>query len=329
MPNRRDFLKKSAMGTTLLGSSMVLDACANPGTDTEGSSSAAINKPLVISTWNNVKANDAAWAVLEKNGNALDAAEAGVKIPEADPTDRSVGYGGRPDRDGKVTLDACIMNPEGDCGSVVFLEHIKHPISVARKVMENTPHVMLAGEGALKFALESGFKKENLLTEASEKEWQEWLKTADYKPVINIENHDTIGMLTLDNAGDIAGACTTSGAAYKMRGRVGDSPIIGAGLYVDNEVGGAAATGLGEKVIKVVGSYLVVELMRQGNSPTDACRLAVERIKNKNSDYQDFQIGFVALSKNGEYGGYSLQKGFGFALQSSEKKEYMEAGSLL
>lgn len=317
------------MGTTLLGSSMVLDACANPGTNPEGSSLAAINKPLVISTWNNVKANDAAWAVLEKNGNALDAVEAGVKIPEADPNDRSVGYGGRPDRDGKVTLDACIMNPEGDCGSVVFLEHIKHPISVARKVMENTPHVMLAGEGALKFALESGFKKENLLTEASEKEWQAWLKTADYKPVINIENHDTIGMLTLDNAGNVAGACTTSGAAYKMHGRVGDSPIIGAGLYVDNEVGGAAATGLGEKVIKVVGSYLVVELMRQGNSPTDACRLAVERIKNKNSDYQDFQIGFVALSKNGEYGGYSLQKGFGFALHSPEKKEYTKAGSLL
>lgn len=329
MPNRRDFLKKSAMSTTVLGSSLVLEACVNPDSTAQESSSGAINKPLVISTWNNMKANDAAWSVLEGSGGALDAVEAGVKIPEADPGDRSVGYGGRPDRDGKVTLDACIMNAEGDCGSVVFLEHIKHPISVARKVMENTPHVILAGEGALKFALESGFKKENLLTEASEKEWQDWLKTADYKPVINIENHDTIGMLALDNAGNIAGACTTSGAAYKMRGRVGDSPIIGAGLYVDNEVGGAAATGLGEKVIKVVGSYLVVELMRQGNTPSNACRMAVERIKNKNPDYQDFQIGFVALNKKGEYGGYSLQKGFGFALHNAQEKKYFEAESLL
>ena len=329
MSNRRDFLKKSAMGTTLLGPSLVLEACANPESASSGTSSGAADKPLVISTWNNVKANDAAWAVLDRNGNALDAVEAGAKVPEADPNDRSVGYGGRPDRDGRVTLDACIMNSGGDCGSVVFLEHIKHPISVARKVMEDTPHVILAGEGALKFALESGFKKEDLLTEASKNEWQEWLKTADYKPVINIENHDTIGILALDNAGDIAGACTTSGAAYKMRGRVGDSPIIGSGLYVDNEVGGAAATGLGEKVIKVVGSYLVVELMRQGNSPADACRMAIERIKNKNPDFKDFQVGFVALNKNGEYGGYSLHDGFGFALHRAEGKDYFKAESLL
>lgn len=329
MPDRRDFIKKSAMSTTILGSSLILEACANPGSKEQASSTPEVSKPVVIATWNNIKANDAAWSVLENNGAALDAVEAGVKIPEGDPEDRSVGYGGRPDRDGKVTLDACIMNPEGDCGSVVFLEHIKHPISVARKVMEDTPHVMLAGEGALKFALESGFTKENLLTEASEKDWQEWLKTADYKPVINIENHDTIGMLALDDAGDIAGACTTSGAAYKMRGRVGDSPIIGAGLYVDNEVGGAAATGLGEKVIKVVGSYLVVELMRQGNAPADACRMAVERIKNKNPDYRDFQIGFVALNKKGEYGGFSLHKGFGYALYNSLDKKYFEAASLL
>ena len=316
------------MSTTLLGASFALEACANPSQQPD-SPAGTVNKPVVISTWNNIKANDAAWSALEHNGAALDAVEAGVKITEADPNDRSVGYGGRPDRDGKVTLDACIMNPAGDCGAVVFLQHIKHPVSVARKVMENTPHVMLAGEGALKFALENGFTKENLLTEASEKEWREWLKTADYKPVINIENHDTIGMLALDNAGDIAGACTTSGAAYKMHGRVGDSPLIGAGLYVDNEIGGAVATGLGEKVIKVVGSYLVVELMRQGNTPLDACRMAVERIKNKNQDYRDFQIGFVALNKNGDYGGYSLHKGFGFALHHAREKKYFEAGSLL
>ncbi len=328
MSNRREFLKKSAMGTTLLGSAVVFESCAKPDNASQQPAENTGDNPLVISTWNNIKANDAAWSVLSKDGHALDAVEAGVKVPEADPGDRSVGYGGRPDRDGKVTLDACIMNPAGDCGSVVFLENIKHPISVARKVMEDTPHVILAGEGALKFALESGFKKENLLTEASEKEWKAWLEKAEYKPVINIENHDTIGMLALDKAGDIAGACTTSGAAYKMRGRVGDSPIIGAGLYVDNEVGGAAATGLGEKVIKVVGSYLVVELMRQGNTPTEACRLAIERIKSKNPDYRDFQVGFVAMNKNGEYGGYSLQKGFGFALHNKEGKKYVKADSL-
>src|SRR5699024_6667253 len=189
----------------------------------------------------------------------------------SDPDERSVGYGGRPDRDGKVTLDACIMDENANIGSVAALEHIKHPISVARAVMEKTPHVMLVGEGALEFALANGFKKENLLTEKSKKEWEEWLKTSEYKPVVNIENHDTIGMLALDASGNLSGACTTSGMAYKMHGRVGDSPIIGAGLFVDNEVGAATSTGDGEEVIRTVGSHLVVELMRQGNSPQEAC----------------------------------------------------------
>lgn len=314
MKSRRKFLRNTALGSFLLGSSFSF-AATNKGKQSEMEiASKTVNKPVVLSTWRNLAANQAAWDVLTENGNALDAVEAGVKVPEADPEDRSVGYGGRPDREGKVTLDACIMDWHSNCGAVAFLEHIKHPISVARMVMEKTPHVMLAGEGALQFALENGFKKENLLTEKSEQEWREWLTKSEYKPVINIENHDTIGMLALDSHGNLSGACTTSGAAYKIRGRVGDSPIIGAGLFVDNEVGAATATGLGEAVIKVAGTHLVVELMRQGHTPQKACELAVDRVISKNPDYKDLQVGFIALNKQGEYGGYCIHKGFSYAV---------------
>ena len=272
-------------------------------------------KPIVLSTWNfGLQANEAAWKILSAGGRALDAVEAGVKVPEGDPKETSVGYGGLPDRDGRVTLDACIMDEQGNCGSVACLEHIVHPISVARMVMEKTPHVMLVGDGALQFALANGFKKKNLLTPESEKVWKAWLKKAEYKPMINVENHDTIGMIALDANGNLSGACTTSGLAFKMHGRVGDSPIIGAGLYVDNEIGAATSTGLGEEVIRVVGSHLVVELMRQGHAPELACRLAVERIAKKSKNPKDIQIGFLALNKNGEYGAYSLQPGFNFAV---------------
>ena len=178
---------------------------------------------------------------------------------------------------------------------------------------------MLVGEGALQFALANGFKKEKLLTPESEKAWKEWLKTAQYKPIANIENHDTIGMLALDANGNLSGACTTSGMAYKMRGRVGDSPIIGAGLFVDNEIGAATSTGQGEEVIRTVGSHLVVELMRQGHSPEDACRKAVERIINRDPKRaKEIQVGFLALNKNGEYGAYCIQKGFTYAVQDAK-----------
>ncbi|MFN7601914.1 MAG: isoaspartyl peptidase/L-asparaginase family protein, partial [Bacteroidota bacterium] len=227
----------------------------------------------------------------------------------------SVGEGALPDRAGHVTLDACIMDEQGNIGSVAFLEGIVHPVSVARLVMEKTPHVMLVGEGAQQFALANGFKKEKLLTKESEKAWKEWLKEKKYKPIANIENHDTIGILALDANGNLSGACTTSGMAYKMRGRVGDSPIIGAGLYVDNEVGAATSTGVGEEVIRIVGCHLVVELMRQGHSPEAACKLAVERIIQKNpSKAKEIQVGFLALNKNGDYGAFCLQKGFTFAV---------------
>jgi N4-(beta-N-acetylglucosaminyl)-L-asparaginase len=209
------------------------------------------------------------------------------------------------------------MDHNFNIGSVAFLEHIVHPVSVARAVMEKTPHAMLVGEGALQFALEQGFKKENLLTPESENEWKEWLKKSQYKPKVNIENHDTIGMIALDKHGNLSGACTTSGLAYKMHGRVGDSPIIGAGLYVDNEVGAATATGHGEEVIRIAGCHTVIELMRQGMPPEEACMRAVERIMNtakrRNKALSELQIGFLAINRKGEHGAYSLQKGFSYA----------------
>ncbi|MCW5909518.1 MAG: N(4)-(beta-N-acetylglucosaminyl)-L-asparaginase [Cyclobacteriaceae bacterium] len=285
-----------------------------------GKPAAKVSKPVVISTWNfGADANVEAWKILSSNGRALDAVEAGARVPEGDPKESSVGLGGLPDRDGRVTLDSCIMDELANCGAVACLEHIVHPVSVARKVMEKTPHVFLVGDGALKFALAQGFKKEKLLTEESKKKWKEWLKKQHYKPVANIENHDTIGIVALDAQQNLSGACTTSGMAYKMRGRVGDSPIIGAALFVDNEVGAATSTGVGEEVIRIVGSHLVVELMRQGNTPQQACELAVARIvKNQPGKSKEIQVGFLALNKNGEYGAFALQKGFTYALYSNE-----------
>ncbi len=308
--SRRDFIKISGLGSLVFLNLPKLFAERKPI-----SSSGAI----VLSTWSHgIPANASAWEILSKGGRALDAVEAGVRIPEADTKVTSVGYGGLPDRDGRVTLDACIMDENAGCGSVAFLEHIKHPISVARMVMEKTPHVMLVGEGALKFALDQGFKKENLLTPESEAAWKEWLKTSQYKPVVNWENHDTIGMIAMDQQGNLSGACTTSGMAYKLHGRVGDSPIIGAGLFVDNEVGAATSTGVGEEVIRICGSHLVVELMRQGKNPEEACRIAVERIvKNQPKKSKEIQVGFLALNKHGEYGSYCLQTGFNYAVYSN------------
>ncbi len=288
-----------------------------------------------------IAANQAAWKILAAGGRALDAVEAGARIPEADLNNHSVGRAGYPDRDGHVTLDACIMDEAGNCGAVAAMENIDHPISVARLVMEKTPHVMLVGEGARQFALENGYKKTKLLTPESEKAWKEWLKDAKYKPTINIENklfnpkklpgnqfnHDTIGMLALDDKGNLSGACTTSGMAFKMHGRVGDSPIIGAGLFVDNEVGGATSTGVGEEVIRNVGSFLVVELMRQGYSPEDACKEAVNRIiKKKPEKAKEIQVGFLALNKNGEYGAYAIQQGFSFAVCHTENQRLLIKG---
>ncbi len=316
--SRRDFIKSTA----LLASASILSTEA-------GCQDPQLTQPVVISTWNHgIPANAAAWETLSKGGSAIDAVEAGVKVVEADPESMSVGYGGLPDRDGNVTLDACIMDHTGNAGAVCFLQHIMHPIAVARKVMDDTPHVMLAGEGALRFALDKGFAKQNLLTDKAKQAWKDWQKTSNYKPLINAENHDTIGLLALDTKGNLSGACTTSGLAYKMHGRVGDSPIIGAGLYVDNEVGGATATGMGELMMKTLGSFLVVELMRQGASPQEACKEAVMRIVRK-LDYKDLQVGYLAMDPKGNHGAYSLQKGFNYALMKQGENQMYDAESYI
>ena len=271
------------------------------------------NNPIILSTWNfGLPANEVAIKALSDGGNAMDAAEAGARHAESDEQNNSVGYGGLPDENGNVTLDACVMDSNGNAGSVAFIQNIKHPVSVARKVMEETKHVMLVGEGARQFAVSKGFKEIDLLTSKSKKEWKKWLK--ERREMTPHETHDTISVLVQDKNGDLAGACTTSGWAYKMHGRVGDSPIIGAGLFVDNEVGSAAATGLGEEVIKTTGSFLVVELMRQGYSPNEACSEALNRVIKAHNGNPDFQIGYIALRKDGEAGAACLKWSFDYAL---------------
>ena len=292
-------------------------------------------QPVIISTWDfGKKANNVSWSTLQQGGSALDAVEKGINLIEEDPDNLTVGIGGLPDREGHVTLDACIMDQDSRCGSVMGVEHIVNVISLARRVMEKTPHVILVGDGALQFALDQGFPKTNLLTPKSEALWKEWLKTSNYQPRMNIENdlykkdpmpggkdnHDTIGLIAMDAKGNIAGGCSTSGMAYKMRGRVGDSPVIGAGLFVDNEIGAATSTGVGEEVIRCVGSHLVVELMRHGYTPENACKEAVMRIVRKSpAKSKEIQVGFLAINKKGEYGAYALQKGFSFAVKTADQ----------
>ncbi len=299
---RRDFLKTGAIGITVPS---VIFGDSNINTNK--------NNPIILSTWNHgLPANDVAWKVLENDGSAMDAAEAGARVAEADPTITSVGFGGLPDEQGNVTLDACVMDSNGNAGSVAFLQNIKHPVSVARKVMEDTKHVMLVGEGAQLFAVSQGFEEMDLLTVESRQAWEEWEKNR--REMTPHETHDTISVLVQDKNGDFAGACTTSGWAYKLHGRVGDSPIIGAGLFVDNEIGCAAATGLGEEVIKTTGSFLVVELMRQGYDPTVACEEALNRVIKAHNGKPDFQIGYIALRKDGEIGSACLKWSFEYAL---------------
>lgn len=299
--SRRNFLRLSAAAAP----AMFVPALAGE-----------VQRPKVISTWRNTLANEAAWKILQTGGYALDAVEAGARIPEANPDDISVGYGGLPDRDGFVTLDACIMDEKSNCGAVAFVQGYKHVVSIARMVMEKTPHVMLVGKGAELFAAQQGFKREKLLTQRAEKAWKEWCSTAQYKPFHRPGQHDTIGLLALDSSGRICGACTTSGMAFKMHGRVGDSPIIGAGLYVDGEVGAATATGVGEEMIRIAGSHTVVELMRQGYSPQQACTEAVRRVIRKRGEdvARNLGVAFIAMNINGETGAYSTTPDFEYTL---------------
>ena len=315
MPSsRRDFLRQGAA----LGALAALPGCA---------SAAPVGRaaPTVAATWDNAAAAAAAWDVLAAGGHALDAAEAGARIPEADPEDRSVGLGGRPDRTGRVTLDACVMDERHRCGAVAALEDILHPVSVARRVMEATPHVLLVGDGARRFAVEQGFRPTRLLTDASRRDWEAWRRDAEAadRPAVNTErrdlpaeaDHDTIGIVALDAAGRLSGACTTSGWAYKMRGRVGDSPIIGAGLFVDGAVGAVTATGHGEEMIRIAAASAAVEAMRHGATPQAACRGVVERLRRVTpSDPAETQAGFLALGRDGRLGAFALQPGFTYVV---------------
>ncbi len=336
--NRRKFLHFSALTAPLL-----------TATRSFASGFEAANRPIVISTWDSgMPVNAAAWKVLSAKGSALDAVEAGARHME-DRIDCCVGLGGYPDRDGIVTLDSCIMDHQSNCGAVAGIEKIKHPVSVARKVMEKTPHVILVGTGAQQFAVENGFPLESgELSESAKKAYAEWLKKSEYKPVINIENkkqngpfapqffddgtlnHDTMGLVAMDMNNDLSGAVTTSGMAFKIHGRVGDSPIIGAGLFVDNEVGAATSSGLGEEVIRICGTHLVVEFMRQGYSPELACKKACERIVKRNLEKaKTLQVGFLALNKKGQYGAYAIQKGFVFSVKSEKENQIHQSKYLV
>ena len=324
MSQRRKFIKQSLLGSALLIPGLsTLEAQASPAKKVAGT------KPIILSTWNHgIPANADAWAKLKETGSLLDAVEAGVRNTELDLENLSVGLQGLPDREGITTLDASIMLGDGSCGSVAFVRQVKHPISLARAVMEKTPHVMLAGEGARQFAIAQGFPMEKeKLSPKAQVEYDKWKVTSQYKPIINVENHDTIGMIGLDASGKLAGSCTTSGLAYKMHGRIGDSPIIGAGLFVDDEVGAATATGLGESIIRICGSFLIVELMRQGRSPQAACEEAVRRLVAKNKNIKDIQAGFLAINKDGEVGAYAVHPGFNFAQATESGNVLIDAAS--
>jgi len=339
MVHRRKFIQASALGS--------LGMFFSKMTAGQSADSPVKGKPIVISTWDaGLEANKAAWEILGKGGRALDAVEKGVMVTE-NSQNCCVGLGANPDRDGFVTLDACIMDEFSNCGSVAFLERIKHPISVARRVMEKTPHVMLVGSGAQQFAVAEGFPlEEQKLSPDAQRAYEDWLKKSEYKgPAINVENkghgpfapakldsgewnHDTIGMVAMDTQGNFSGSCTTSGAGFKMRGRLGDSPIIGAGLFVDNEVGACTATGQGEDVIRVAGSHSVVELMRQGLSPEMACKKIIERIvRIKKEKAKDIQVAFLAINKKGIPGAFALHPGFSYALKTGEREVLVKAKS--
>lgn len=332
--DRKKFISLSSMGLASLKLPSVL---------------MKVNKPIVISTWDSgMPVNAEAWKILSNKGKSIDAVEAGAIYIE-NTINCCVGLGGYPDRDGIVTLDACIMDEKSNCGAVAGMERIKHPISVARKVMETTPHVLLVGDGAQQFAVENGFSLEdNKLSTEAEEAYKKWLEKSQYKPEINIENkkqngpfaphffddgsvnHDTMGILALDNQGDLSGAVTTSGMAFKIHGRVGDSPIIGAGLFVDNEIGAATSSGVGEEVIRICGTHTVVEYMRQGYTPEMACKKTVERIvKRDPAKAATLQVGFIAINKKGEYGAYSILKGFAYSVKSNTENQIHQSKYLL
>lgn len=310
-----------ALIAALLLSSISLSSC----TTTAGDVVKQADRPLLIATWPFGKAaNDEAMQTMLAGGSALDGVEQGIRLIESLGSDGSVGLAGRPNAAGYAQLDACIMNgPDRNAGSVGAIEGIVHPITAARRVMENSRHVMLVGEGARWFALEQGLESVDVAEQAAlKKAWVERAKD----PVAGERGHDTIAVLALDMNGDIAGGCSTSGAGGKLPGRVGDSPILGAGLYIDNDVGAAGATGLGENVMRYCATAMIVELMRQGMHPKDACEEMIHRIAGKDPLGYELSISFIALDKQGRYGAASSNGHFPHAVASRTSSEVISVG---
>ncbi len=284
-----------------------------------------VKKPIILSTWKfGLEANAAGWEALTSDGTALDAVEVAANVTENNPEITSVGYGGFPNEMGVVQLDAAMIDGRtGKMGSVAAIENIRNPSSVARKVLEEGKHIMLVSEGAKEFALKHGFREENLLTPKSAAWYAGQLEKRSGE-----SGHDTIGVLAMDMQGDMAVVCTTSGLAMKWSGRVGDSPLIGSGLYMDGNVGGAVGTGVGERAIEVCGAFAIVEMMRNGFSPQKACEELIKRVVARNRPNVDFQLGFIALNKVGETGAAGMQKGFVYAVQEEIGENNLKEASI-
>jgi N4-(beta-N-acetylglucosaminyl)-L-asparaginase len=359
---RRDFIKRSAVGLSvpvLVGEATGVVPVVQGGRPLVISSSNINRTPTGEVFQGGIACVSKAMEIIKAGGDTLDAVVAGVKIVEDDPRDSSVGYGGLPNEEGDVELDASVMHgPSRRAGAVASLRYIKNPAAVAKLVLERTDHLLLVGEGALRFALKQGFKREELLTESSRQAWLAWreglnpadgwgaspLRTAGEQgkkvssaglsreeialnewiaEKLRHRQTGTINCLALNAAGDISGVTTTSGLAWKIPGRVGDSPLIGSGLYVDNEVGAAGSTGRGEECIYINGSHTIVENMRRGMPPTEAAMDAIKRISHRYGDnlteLAKFSINFYAINKKGEHGGASLWKGGTYAIHDGRE----------
>ena len=318
---RRDFLKHTTAAAATFSA-----GCASP----QSSAHLAKQGPLIVSTWGFGKpANEVALKTLQGGGSALDAVEQGVRLVETSGN-TSVGLSGKPNAAGVVQLDACIMNGPGhQAGSVAGVEGVVHPISAARLVMEKTPHVMLVGAGAHWFAEQNGLEvRDGQADKANYREWLARQKRPTPGKGDKPENHDTIAQIILDADGNIAGGCSTSGWSGKVPGRVGDSPIIGGGGNVDNEVGAAGATGLGENVMRYCASYQVVENMRHGMSPTEACAEAIRRIARTDPQGMDLAINFIAIDKHGKFGAAGTQANFPYSVTTPTFSEVRKGKSL-
>ena len=275
---------------------------------------------IVVSTWRfGLASNQPAWEILKNGGSALDAVVRGVEVAERDPAIKSVGFGGYPNAEGEVEVDAAVMDGRTlGYGAVAGLRNIATATAVARRVMEKTDHVLLVGNGALKFARAQGFEECLMLTEQGREAWEKWKRERTGAPA---DAHDTIGMIALDQHGDLAAACTTSGAAFKLPGRVGDSPLIGSGLYADNDAGAAAATGRGEEIVRTCGSFAVVEHMRQGKSPQEACEAVVQHLIARVPSARPYQMAYIAIDKYGNWGAAAARSGFLAAVTSNAENQ--------